>query len=209
MRVIIFSAVVLLVAGCGAANKQSQTEQPQFPPTTRASATFAGSAVVGRPPAPDIALRDQDGRTVRLSDQRGKYVLVTFLYTHCPDVCPLIASSLNSALAGIGPARQDVRVLAVSVDPKGDTRAAVRAYARRMHLLPQFRYLTGTRSQLVPVWRSYNVIAVASGPEVVDHVAYTVLVDRTGRRRLMYDAQVKAHQVVHDLRVLMKKNPTA
>jgi protein SCO1/2 len=209
MRPILVSAVLLVMAGCGTADKQTQTDQAQFPPKTRSSATFAGSAVVGKPPAQDFSLRDQDGRTVRLSDERGRYVLVTFLYTHCPDVCPLIASSLNSALAGIGPARKDVRVLAVSVDPKGDTRGAVRAYARRMHLLPQFRYLTGTRSQLVPVWRSYNVIAVASSPDVVDHVAYTVLVDRAGRRRVMYDAQVKAHQVVHDLRVLMKRNPTA
>jgi protein SCO1/2 len=129
---------------------------------------------------------------------------VTFLYTHCPDVCPLIASSLNTALRELGPRRDDVRVLAVSVDPKGDTPASVRRFARSHALLPQFRYLTGTTPQLTRVWRAYNVLAVARRADVVDHVAYTVLVDRSGRRRVLYDARVRASQIVHDVRYLLR-----
>jgi protein SCO1/2 len=129
-------------------------------------------------------------------------VLVTFLYVHCPDVCPLIAQNLNAALRQLGPRRSRVRVLAVSVDPKGDTPAAVKRYVSARRLLPQFRYLIGARAKLAPVWASYHVLSVSQKPDVVDHVAYTVLIDPKGRMRLLYDAQVKARQVVHDLRLL-------
>ena len=131
-------------------------------------------------------------------------MLVTFIYTQCPDVCPLITQNLNAALRAIGPsARNRVRVLAVSVDPKGDTPKAVRAYIREKHLFPQFRYLIGSRAELRRVWKAWHVLAVASKPDVVDHVAYTALIDTTGKERVLYDSSVHATQVVHDLRVLM------
>jgi protein SCO1/2 len=200
MRALVLAAVLAVAAsGCGsggggaAAPAQTGTKPPRF----------AGAAIVNPTAAPELALRDQHGRPVRLSQQRGRLVLVTFLYTHCPDVCPLIASNLNTALRALGPQRARVRVLAVSVDPKGDTPEAVRAYARRMHLLPQFLYLTGTSAQLTRVWSAYNILAVARKPDLVDHVAYTLLVDRNGKRRVLYDSRVRAQQVVHDLRALM------
>ena len=53
------------------------------------------------------------------------------------------------------------------------------------------------------VWAKYNVTAVEEDPELVDHVAYTLLVDRTGKSRVLYDSQVKSAQVVHDVRLLL------
>ncbi|MDP9283451.1 MAG: SCO family protein, partial [Actinomycetota bacterium] len=151
-----------------------------------------------------ISLHDADGRSVTLAGQRGRYVLVTFLYTHCPDVCPLIASNLNAALRALGRSRRGVRVLAVSVDPAGDTPAAVRAYAKRLQLEPQFRYLIGARAELRRVWAAWHVLSVQRKPGLIDHVAYTALVDRSGKERVLYDSQVHAAQVVHDLRRLMR-----
>jgi protein SCO1 len=121
---------------------------------------FAGPTLTHPAPPPDFALRDQYGHLVRLSALRGKVVLLTFLYTHCPDVCPLTANNLNSVLARLGPARADVRVLAVSVDPKGDTPTAVKAFIRSHRLRPQFHYLTGTEKVLRSIWRAYKVQAV-------------------------------------------------
>src|SRR5581483_5058426 len=142
--------LVLVLAACG-----GTATKATFP-----SSPYAGSQWKGEAP-PDFALRDQAGRLVRLSALHGKFVVVTFLYTHCPDVCPLIATQLNDALRSLGPRRSAVRVLAVSVDPKGDTPAAVRRYVRERRLLPQFRYLTGTRAQLTPIWKGWFV---AAGP---------------------------------------------
>ena len=164
---------------------------------------FAGGELNPPRTAPPIALHDAAGRPVTLAGQRGRFVLVTFIYTHCPDVCPLITQNLNSALRQLGSARNQVRVLAVSVDPKGDTAAAVRRYAAQRELLPEFRYLIGSRPALRRTWAAWHVLAVQRNPELVDHVAYTALIDRTGKQRVLYDSQVKARQVLHDLRVLM------
>jgi protein SCO1/2 len=197
---VILGLVVLVAAGCGG----SSAAKIQGPTTTASASGFAGAALLPPQPAEPIALHDAEGRAVTLAGQRGRYVLVTFLYTHCLDVCPLIAANLNAALRTIGPERRNVRVLAVSVDPTGDTRAAVRAYVKRLHLLPQFRYLIGTRAQLHRVWVVWHVLAVARKADVVDHVAYTALVDPAGKERVLYNSQVKSQQVVHDLRRLMR-----
>jgi protein SCO1/2 len=186
-----------VLAGCGATSA-ARIERP--PPTT---SKFEGGVVTPPRKAQPIALHDAWGRPVTLASERGKYVLVTFLYVHCPDVCPLIAQNLNATLQQLGPKRSQVRVLAVSVDPNGDTPAAVKRYVAQRQLLPQFRYLVGTRAELSKVWAAWHVLSVRSKPGVVDHVAYTSLVDPSGRQRLLYGASVKAGQVLHDLRVLM------
>ena len=152
---------------------------------------------------PDFVLRDQNGQLVRLSGLRGKVVLLTFLYTHCPDVCPLTASNLNTALARLGPARANVRVLAVSVDPKGDTRTAVKAFIRSHRLRPQFHYLTGTKQTLGPVWRAYRVQAVPQGEAGVDHTLYTLLIDRGGKARVLFDVQARPAAIAHDVRLVL------
>jgi protein SCO1/2 len=192
-------ALTLLVAGCGGGKHAAATET-----TTTHALTFAGGGLNPPRGAPPISLHDSAGKAVTLTGQRGRYVLVTFLYVHCPDVCPLIAQNLNAALQQLGPDRSKVRVLAVSVDPKGDTPQAVRTYIRERGLLPQFRYLIGSRAQLRRTWARWNVLSVARSAELVDHVAYTALVDPAGRERVLYDAAVKAKQVLHDLRLLMR-----
>jgi protein SCO1/2 len=194
----------VLLAGCG--SSAAAPDKPTF--QAKPASRFKG-IVVPATPAPPIALHDAAGRTVTLASRRGGWTLVTFLYTRCPDVCPLIAANLNQALRTIGASRHDVAVLAVSVDPKGDTPAAVRAYATRKHLVTQFHYLIGSAAQLRPVWSRYHVAATAPKAKLVTHVAYTVLVDPRGKERLLYDAQVRAAQVVHDLRVLLKSPAAA
>jgi protein SCO1 len=180
---------VLALAGCGG-RAQPQVEHPTAPPPR-----VGGAIIASKPVAPAIALHDAGGRPVRLSDFHGKWVAVAFLYTHCPDVCPLIAQNLNAALARAG----DLRVVAVSVDPKGDTPGAVRAYARSHRLRPAFHYLIGSRRQLQPVWRSWHVATVPGPSDTVGHTSFEVLVDPEGRERVFYDAQVTTADVLQGL----------
>jgi protein SCO1 len=194
-RALLLLTVVLLAAGCGSSAAKVVEMQPP------AKRTFAGGELTPPRTAPPLSLHDASGRQFTLSGQRGRYSLVTFIYTHCPDVCPLITSNLNTVLRTLGP-KANVEVLAVSVDPKGDTPAAVHAYEKAKHLEPAFHYLIGTRAQLRQVWAAWHVLAVDQKPDVVDHVAYTALVDPTGKERVLYDAQVNAQQVLHDLRLL-------
>ncbi|MFL5927903.1 MAG: SCO family protein [Gaiellaceae bacterium] len=197
-RVFPLAALLLVAAGCGS-SRPALVEAP-----TQDASRFAGTELVPPHRADALSLRDAAGRHYTLSARKGRYVLVTFLYTHCPDVCPLIASNLNTVLRTSGP-RGNVDVLAVSVDPKRDTPAAVRAYARRMHLQPRFHYLIGTRRELQRVWAAWHVTAQDKAAGVVNHIVYTALVDPRGRERLIYDAQVTAQQVLHDLRVLKSR----
>lgn len=193
------AAVVLLAAGCGGASPKAVDQGPTLSP-------YRGIDVVGTSTAPAFALRDQAGRLVRMSDQRGRFTLVTFLYTHCPDVCPLIAEHLNTALQRLGTTRNDTRVLAVSVDPKGDTAAAVRRFVAVHRLLPEFRYLRGSAAQLEPVWAAYNIAADPQhGTTAVAHSAFVLLIDRQGVERLLYDSSVKADDIVHDIDTLKEK----
>lgn len=190
--------LAIVLAGCGSsAAKIEVAPQPK--------SVFKGGTVTPPVKAPQISLHTADGKPVTLAAQKGKYVLVTFLYVHCPDVCPLITANLNTALRELGPDAKKVRVIAVSVDPKGDTPAAVKAYAKEKHLLPQFQYLIGTRPELRQAWAAWHVLSVADKKGLVTHVAYTTLVDPTGKERVLYGSNVHADDVLHDLRVLMRK----
>ena len=182
--------LILLCTACGAQTKH----------TVSAPATTQKRGFVLKPPvvAPAFALRDQDRRLIGPREMRGHWYVVAFLYTHCPDVCPVIASNLGVALRRL----PDLRVLAISVDPKNDTRASVKAFLRDHNLPPRFRYVTGTRAQLAPVWARYHVAAVAGPKPIVSHSAFELLIDPQGRERVLYDAQVQASDVARDVGAL-------
>lgn len=162
---------------------------------------FLGPTLTHPALPPDFALRDQHGRVVRLSAVRGKVVLVTFLYTHCVDLCPLTAIRINAAVKSLGARAKNVVVVAISVDPKGDTPRSVRTFVRSHRLLPQFHYVTGSEATLAPVWRAYHVKSVKTGDP--DHTLYTLLVDRSGKGRVLFDALAVPRTIAHDARLLL------
>ena len=84
---------------------------------------------LGSTPAPDFLLKDQSGNAISLSQFKGKPVVLTFLYTHCPDVCPLTAEKIHTTMQSLGSNAQHIAVIAVSMDPKGDTAIAAQNFA--------------------------------------------------------------------------------
>jgi protein SCO1/2 len=94
-------------------------------------------------------------------------------------------------------------VLAVSVDPVGDTHASVLSFIRQHRLLPQFRYLTGRRATLEHVWREYKIVTVRRRAGDVDHTLYTLLIDRSGAARVLFDVKATPTAVAHDVRQLL------
>jgi protein SCO1 len=191
--VILMCAAALALAGATAAPAARDGKTPPF----------VGPRIAHPSVTPDFALRDQHGQLVRLSAQRGKVVVVTFLYTHCPDLCPLTAMHVQAALGRLGAQRKDVSVLAVSVDPEGDTPAAVRRFVHTHRLGPQFHYLTASRKTLAPIWRAYNVASVKVDGADPDHTLYVLLLDRSGKSRVLFDAQALPGAIAHDLRLLL------
>lgn len=199
------AAAALLASGCGGGGSEATGNEVASVSVEETDDGWEGAALAKPGVAPDFALTDHDGKRVRLSDQRGKIVLLTFLYTQCPDICPLMADNLNAALLELDPAvRDDVRVLAVSVDPKRDTPPTVRGYVKVHRLVPEFRYLIGSEPELTSVWRKYEVQAVASDPELIDHTAYTLLIDRDGRGIVLYPSDFTAEEILGDLRRVLE-----
>jgi protein SCO1/2 len=161
-------------------------------------------------PAPAIRLHDGRGGTVDTRAWRGRPYLVTFLYTRCPDVCPAIAQDIGAAFRRLGGAAARASAVAVSVDPRGDTPAAVRAFAARHRLPPQVAYAIGTRPQLAPVWKAWSAAPQVTGrPETSAHTAVMWLVDARGRYRGLYPAGIPVNpgEVAHDLRALLPARP--
>ncbi len=179
---VVVAAAVAALAGCGASG--GSPSQPAAAGLPGASALPA--ALRGRP-APRIVLADARSGAIDTARLRGRPFAVTFLYASCPDVCPLIAQEIVGALGRLGADARRVAVVAVSVDPRGDTPAAVRAFLRVHHAPPQFAYGVGSAHALAPIWRAWFAAPQIPGrPESV-HTAAVWLVDRRGRLVAKYD----------------------
>ncbi|MEJ7826011.1 MAG: SCO family protein [Solirubrobacteraceae bacterium] len=156
-------------------------------------------------PAPRVDLADaRDGR-VDTADLKGRPYVLTFLYVNCDDVCPLIAVELKQALKLLGARAKQVTALAVSADPEGDTRSAVRRWLTKLRMPDNFRYLTGTAKDLQPVWRDHYAAPQPRGNPNSAHSASIWLIDRRGRWRTKFSGgvPVRPADIAHDLRILL------
>ncbi len=165
------------------------------------SGSFAGAVRPETPPA-SFTLRDEEGRTVDIADFRGQPVVVTFLYTTCENECPTIAQQVRGGLDRLG---TDVPVVAVSVDPNGDTQASARRFLARQKLGGRMRFLLGTEAQLQPVWRAFGIAPQTEGRE---HSASVVLLSTDGRQAVGFPiSELTPEGVAADLRRLGAGQP--
>ena len=166
----------------------------------RPAGGFAGGVISPRRAAPALALRDATGAKVDLASDRGKAVFVTFLYTTCPDICPLTTDHLRTALDRMpASVRNRVRIIAVSVDPKGDTRAAVKRFLARHQMTGRMSYLVGSASELRPTWKDWGVAAVNdTSSSFVSHSALIYGIDAAGRLTTVYPWNIGPGAVVRD-----------
>jgi len=139
-----------------------------------------GAAGIGGP----FTLEDGDGHAVTDRDFHGRYLLVYFGYTFCPDVCPTTLNEVATALDTLGPKADRLQAVFITVDPKRDTPAVVRDYAASFS--PRIKGLTGTPEQIETAAREYRVYfapqpATAGGGYTVDHSSILYLMDPDGR----------------------------
>jgi protein SCO1/2 len=133
---------------------------------------------------PDFALTDQRGASVRLSDLRGRVVVVTFIYTRCPlpDYCPRMVTNLAAVRdrfrARLG---EDVTLLTVTFDPQYDTPARLAAYARLHNAdIPGWHFLTGDAAGIKQVCEAFGV-EYWPDSGLITHTLQTAIIDREGR----------------------------
>ncbi|HCG00368.1 MAG TPA: hypothetical protein DEV93_07460 [Chloroflexi bacterium] len=172
---------------------------------TSSRPSLAGTVLFKKPPAPSFRLRDQFGRIVTLSQFRGRPVVLTFMESHCTQLCPRVADKIHQAVDEIGSGSNRVAILAVSTDPEGDTPAASREFSRQHHLLDRWHYLSASRGVLTPIWHDYYIYAAPKGasPSVdAAHTSATYLVDSAGRERVLMGGDLTVSDLELDIRLL-------
>jgi len=189
--------VVAIVAGVGALMiPRGSTAQPE--------PALAGTILPAKR-APQFRLRDQFGSFVSLAQFKGRPVVVTFIEAHCGELCPVVAEKLRQTLQELGPEGRRVVILALSADPEGDTPAAVRQFSQKHAMLHRWLYLTGSRKELTPIWRSYYVfVAPTNAPPALrdSHTSVTYLIDGEGRWRVILAGDPDSATLRRDLLIL-------
>jgi protein SCO1/2 len=178
--------------------------------SAHAADTLGLKAGVFDPPrmAPDFTVRGSDGKELKLSQYRGKLVLLEFGYTSCVDVCPVSLAMLAEARRQLGAQAAQLQVIYVTVDPERDTPERMKNYLRAFD--PTFIGATGTPQQMERVRRDYGITATkklidgSKTDYVVGHSSYLYFVDRKGSLRALLPFGRTAGDVVHDATLLLK-----
>ena len=156
---------------------------------------------------PGFHLADARGGTISSKALRGRPYALTFLYVHCVDVCPLIGSEIHAALADLGPKEREMNVVAVSVDPRGDTRKAVQRWLELHQEPANFHYLIGSQRTLAPVWHAFYVSPQTPGDPHSSHTAVIWLINRRGKLQALISAGIPINitNLAHDFGVLINQ----
>lgn len=138
--------------------------------------------------APDFALISQDGAEVTLESLRGKVVAVTFIYTWCPDICPMLTDKMARVQDALGSDfGTKVAFVSITFDPERDTPEALKAYAEAFDAnFAGWSFLTGDPATVREVTRRYGVVALPAAEGSIDHTLLTTLVDQDGMMRVQY-----------------------
>jgi len=139
-----------------------------------------GKAAVGGP----FTLTDHTGRRVTDQDFRGKYMLVYFGFTFCPDVCPTGLQVMAAALDQLGPKAEEIIPIFISVDPERDTPEQLAQYVPSFH--PRLIGLTGSPEEIQSVAKAYRVYfrkvkdEKSTAEYTIDHTSIIYLMDPNG-----------------------------
>jgi protein SCO1 len=166
------------------------------------SAAYRGSIPPRGVYLPAFTLRDQHGVVVHSAALRGRVVVMTFLETKCKAACPFIAGRIGMAFRGMSQEqRSGVTTLALSMNPKDDTRASARAFLRRERAAPFVQYLLGSERQLRPVWKAFYVLSALDSGDADTHSASVRIYKRNGEwvSNLHVGVDLTAESLIHDI----------
>ena len=159
-------------------------------------------------PAPNFTLTSQDINPVALADLRGKVVAVTFIYTECPDICPMLTQKMAQVQDELGTDfGKKIAFVSISLDPEQDTPEVLKDYAQFWGAKPEgWSFLTGSLDAVRDVTRRYGVFFSKKEDGSVEHSQLTTLVDAEGQMRVQYlGARFDPEEFRRDLMSLVDK----
>lgn len=174
-----------------------------FAPPGGAGHGVTAAPAIGGP----FTLTDQDGNTVTDADFRGRYMLIYFGFTYCPDICPTTLTTIAEALELAGDQAEAVVPILITIDPQRDTPEQLKMYVS--HFSPRFVALTGTPEQIADVAKAYRVYyAKAPQPDgdedayTMDHSTITYLMGPDGAYVRHFGHATTAEQMAEQLRAV-------
>jgi protein SCO1/2 len=169
------------------------------------AASFTAIDITGANIGPDYQLSYSDGKPASLRDFKGKYVMLFFGFTQCPDVCPTTLARASEIKRLLGADGDKLQVVFVTVDPERDTGPLLAEYMRAFD--PTFVAVRGNLEQTAKAAKDFKIFyrKVPSGSSyTMDHTALTYLFDANGKIRLAVKHEQTAQQVAADVRLLMR-----
>ncbi|MCB1611521.1 MAG: SCO family protein [Xanthomonadales bacterium] len=206
--IIVALAAIAGIAGFVASKQMFDGREP----APEAVLQLQGSLLYPQPkPLPEFMLESADGRSLSNKDWQGRWRLVFFGFTHCPDVCPTTLATTKAALAKLKSERPDadIAVSFVSIDPERDLPQQLAAYVAFFD--PAFEAATGSQEQLLALTRAVGVIyakvATGSGPQdyTMDHSASLLIVDPQARLVGLMRPPHQAEVMAADLATLIDR----
>ena len=170
-----------------------------------AGISMPGNVTVGGP----FALVDPAGKTVTDADFRGRWMLVYFGYTFCPDVCPTELQAVAASLDKLGPLARKVSPIFITVDPERDTPAAMGEYVKLFD--DRLVGLSGTQTQITVALRAYRVYAVKSDSKtttsyLMDHSSFLYLMGPDGKLRTLFKPGTSGDEIAATIRSKMSES---
>ena len=171
----------------------------------RHSIAFNGIDITGADYGNDFHLTGHDGKAYTLSQFKGKFVLLFFGYTQCPDICPTALTRALAIRQQLGADRNKLQVLFITLDPERDTQPLLAEYMRAFD--PEFLGLYGSVQQTIEVAKAFRIFfkKVSNGDSYsMDHTAITYVYDSGNQLRLALKHEQSAEQCAADLRALIQ-----
>jgi protein SCO1/2 len=139
-------------------------------------------------PVADFTLTDQNNKLFRFSSTKGKLVLVNFVFTTCPDICPLFTAKFAAIQRAMQQKKRvDYQLVTITTDPARDTPATLKTYSQQYKAdLNQWVFLTGSQKELEKVWKTFGINVKKNSSGQIQHTALATLIDRQGNRRVNY-----------------------
>ncbi len=169
--------------------------------------SFHGTVINPPLPVTDFSLQTANEEVFRLSEQKGKIVLLFFGYTSCPDVCPVTLATFKQVNDNLGEDAQKVRFVMITADPDRDTPDKVAEYAARFN--PEFIGLSGDMTALDSIWKELGVFVEKqeSGSAtgyLVSHTASVYVLNQSGSLFMTFPYGTTATEIADDIRQILK-----